>query len=98
MEARMGWGRVAVSDSETWLDVAGWGGGVREGGRANNRDFRSRFAVGESLAPDMVLIVLVAFLKYDIEALRKNYRDRMICYGRPQRHHVTILTTLKPKT
>lgn len=52
--ARVGYGRVAVSDSKTARDVGGLGGRDRAGGRENTRDFRSRFAVGDNLADDMV--------------------------------------------
>lgn len=55
-EARIGYGRVAVSDSKTILEVGGVGGGDKVGGSAKNRDFRSRFAVGDILADAMALI------------------------------------------
>lgn len=56
MEARTGWGRVAVSDSKTALEVGGSCGGFNACGSANRRDFRSRFAVGDSLADAMACV------------------------------------------
>ena len=53
MDARIGWGRVAVSDSWTLLEVGGVEDGVKACGRAKRREFRSRFAVGDSLAVAM---------------------------------------------
>lgn len=54
MAARMGYGSVAVSDSNTIFEVAGSWGGDNAGGSVNKRDFRSRLAVGDTL---MVAII-----------------------------------------
>lgn len=49
MAARIGYGSVAVSDSDTLFEVAGCTGRESAGGRANKRDLRSRFEAGDAL-------------------------------------------------
>ena len=53
MAARVGYGWVAVLDSEMVFELAGVTGGDRACGSANTLDFRSRLAVGDNLAEDM---------------------------------------------
>ena len=59
MDARIGWGRVAVSEPWTNLDVGCSGREAIACGRENRRELRRRFAVGESLGAAMTLARLL---------------------------------------
>jgi hypothetical protein len=79
------------------LDVAASRGGVNACGSANKRDFRSRFAVGESLLAAMVAQgesrIPPANLPADVEKLSRHAALRPVGRGisrQPTRPHSAI--------